>query len=169
MPSSSPSTRSSTLEMGQATTSASAISTRTRSTTFEPMYSPCREQTDCGRISPKTRIAADERTPPSSPLVKLAVRIASSAFTSVFPSSSEHRSRLPCLRSGKMRSAWLFPTGSPPAMITSSPAGSSDMSPSVSPENRPEQPRSTSPAIRSCTPGAGSATHSRTHASPAAQ
>ena len=49
-----------------------------------------------------------------------------------------HRRRLPRRRMGRIRSAWRFCTGSPPAITSSRLDTSSDIIPSVKPEKRPE-------------------------------
>eukprot|EP00965_Chrysotila_dentata_P106382 3513712-Pleurochrysis_carterae.AAC.2 len=80
--------------------------------------SPWRVQTDCGMISPKMRMKPVERTAPRTPLVMVAVKMARKELTMALPMSSVHSSRLPRRLMGKMRSAFFFSRGEPPAIIS---------------------------------------------------
>ena len=81
---------------------------------------------------------AVEMSVPATPPVKLAEKMAKAALTSVLPMSSVQSSRLPRLRSGRILSAFWASASVPPEMTMRSPARSSDIKPSVSPENMPE-------------------------------
>ena len=69
-------------------------------TAYAPIRSPWRAHTDCGMISPKMTMTIVEISPPTTPDVISAEKIAISELTSVLPTSSVHSSVLPRLRSG---------------------------------------------------------------------
>mmetsp|Transcript_3599 Transcript_3599/g.9047 ORF Transcript_3599/g.9047 Transcript_3599/m.9047 type:complete len:228 (-) Transcript_3599:219-902(-) len=136
---SSPSTLSSTLEMGQQTGVSSSIKRRIGSTMIEPIRSAWREQVACGMISPKMTMSAVATRPPTTPLVMEPRKMERRAFTSVFVSSSVHSSWLPRLRSGRIFPARVHSGSCPPATMICSPVVSSDISPRVRPLARAER------------------------------
>jgi len=53
------------------------------------------EHTDCGMISPKTRMKAVESTAPTAPAVRSAVKMAMKELTAVLPSRRVQSKRFP--------------------------------------------------------------------------
>eukprot|EP00967_Tisochrysis_lutea_P069331 scaffold91071_cov33-Tisochrysis_lutea.AAC.2 len=86
--------------MGKVTGRRRTMRVMTRKRDAAPMRRPCLWQTDCGTISPKMTMSMVATMAPTSALRNEAEMMEMSTFVRVLPSSSVHRSRLPCLRIG---------------------------------------------------------------------
>ena len=145
---STPSMRSSTSDIGHATTNSNIMKNFMIQIVFAPMYNPCREHSACGVISPKITMLSVDTNKPMIPFVTLAIKIDIMEFTAVFPSSSVHSNRFPFFLTGMICFAYSRSSASPPSAMISSPTGSSDISPSVRPLNRAESRMRQHPRIR---------------------
>ena len=118
VPTSAPRMASRSTEMGHATGNRTRIQNLVSHTVLAPMSRPNRVQTDCGISSPKMNTIDVVSATPRNESVNSAIRVASTAFTSVLPSSSVVSSRLPYFRTGQMAFAHFFSRAWPPSIIT---------------------------------------------------
>ncbi len=73
---------------------------RVRMIVLEPIWRPCREQTACGRISPKMTIAKVEPATAKIPCINVSRRIVVIELTRTLPKRIVQSKKLPRLRTG---------------------------------------------------------------------